>query len=35
MIEYEEKAPRLSEWMESALPEGFSVFDLGHSCWKN
>jgi putative transposase len=32
-LKYEEKASHLSEWMESALPEGFSVFDLDRSCW--
>ena len=30
---YEEKASALSEWMETALPQGFSVFDLERSCW--
>ncbi len=28
---YEETAPKLASWAESAIPEGFSVFDLpGH-----
>ena len=32
-LKYEKIASHLSEWMESALPEGFSVFDLDRSCW--
>ena len=30
---YEGKASELSKWMEIALPEGFSVFDLERSHW--
>lgn len=30
---YEESASKLSEWMESALPEGFTVFGLERNHW--
>lgn len=31
---YKTTAPKLSEWMEANLPEGFTVFDLSPEHWK-
>jgi len=31
---YREQAPKLSEWMEANIPEGFTVFDFPQAHWK-
>jgi transposase-like protein len=31
---YREQAPKLSEWMEANIPEGFAVFDFPQAHWK-